>query len=258
MLLGMPGVVRRRRVGAVVAALGIFVFLCRDCPAVPEGAVSRQVTSQLSSADFPAERYIGRLGQVTRGQSPIFAQPGRRPQYYTCRAGQYLVLTRMVRGWYGVLMADMRTIGWIASSRVRVLPYNLVTRSPSPEVLMATEEGRRIATAFRFLGTPYRWGGDGAGGIDCSGFVRAVFAINGEWLPRVSRQQALVGKPVRFNELRPGDRLYFAMKRNGIINHTGMYLGGGWFIHASSNRGCVAVDSLLLSRYARALVAARR
>lgn len=238
--------------------MGVLAFLGGNCTTIPRNAVQRQSACYAYASEFPAERYIGRLGQVTRGQSPIYAYPGRRPQYYTCRAGQFLVLTRVVKGWYGVLMSDWRTIGWISASRVRLLPHNVVTSSPSVDVLMATEEGRRIATAFRFLGTPYKWGGNGPGGIDCSGFVRAVFAINGEWLPRVSRQQALVGRPVRFSELRPGDRLYFAMKRNGVINHTGMYLGGGWFIHASSNRGCVAMDSLLLPKYGRALVAARR
>ncbi|MGQ9525105.1 MAG: C40 family peptidase [Armatimonadota bacterium] len=228
-------------------ALGIFVLLAGNCLA--RG-------SQPAANEYTTERYIGRLGQVIRNQSPIFAQPGRR-RYYTCSAGQYVVLTRVANGWYGVLMADMRTVGWISASRVRLLPYNVVTQSPSFQALVATEEGRRIAAAFRFLGTPYKWGGNGPGGIDCSGFVRAVFAINGEWLPRVSCQQALVGKPVPFNQLRPGDRLYFAMKGKGI-DHTGMYIGGGQFIHASSNRGCVAVDSLLVPKYARALVAARR
>ena len=240
----MKGTIKR---ATFLLAVGILAFGVRAACAAP----------RVFGDEFTTERVIGRLGRVKRDQSPIFAQPGRAPRYYVCRAGTHLVLTHAVPGWYGVLMIDGR-IGWISSGRVDLLNYNVVTRSPAFLSLMNTEEGRRIvAAAFRFLGTPYKWGGEGPDGIDCSGFVRAVFALNGKSLPRVSREQALVGKPVPFNQLQPGDRLYFSIKGKHI-DHTGIYIGNGYFIHSSSNRSCVAVDTLVGTRYGRALVAARR
>lgn len=197
------------------------------------------------------ERLIGRLGQVVRPQSPIFASPGRRPIYYECKVGDYLVVSSQRDGWYGVLMIDGR-IGWIASSRVRLLDYEVVAQDQG-------SLGENIVqTAFRFRGIPYKWGGvSPAEGMDCSAFVRACFALHGINLPRTSREQFQVGIPVRPQELQPGDRLYFAVK-GGAIDHTGIYIGNGSFIHSSASRGGVAVDSLMDPKYAKSFVGARR
>jgi cell wall-associated NlpC family hydrolase len=88
--------------------------------------------------------------------------------------------------------------------------------------------------------------------------VKNVFAKYGVSLPRHSGDQAKVGRAVDGADLRPGDRLYFDMKRVGRISHTGIYIGNGYFIHASSNRRGVGVDSIFKSNYYRALVNARR
>ena len=100
-------------------------------------------------------------------------------------------------------------------------------------------------------------GGYSTYGLDCSGFVKAVFASNGINLPRVAREQALVGMPVGWSQLQSGDRLYFACK-GGQIDHAGIYMGNGFFIHSSMSRGGVAVDSVLKPFYMNSLVAARR
>jgi cell wall-associated NlpC family hydrolase len=63
--------------------------------------------------------------------------------------------------------------------------------------------------------------------------------------------------PLDITQLQPGDRLYFAVKR-ATIDHTGIYIGGGRFIHASMSRGKVAVDSLSKPLYGKNLVAVRR
>jgi hypothetical protein len=109
-------------------AVGILAFGVRAACAAP----------RVFGDEFTTERVIGRLGRVKRDQSPIFAQPGRAPRYYVCRAGTHLVLTHAVPGWYGVLMIDGR-IGWISSGRVDLLNYNVVTRSPAFLSLMNTE-----------------------------------------------------------------------------------------------------------------------
>ena len=92
--------------------------------------------------------------------------------------------------------------------------------------------------------------------MDCSLFVQTVFGRYGVHLPRTAAEQCEVGQPVSTANLQAGDRLYF-INRAGRINHTAIYMGNTQFIHASSNRGCVAIDSLTEPYYAAALLFAR-
>lgn len=114
-----------------------------------------------------------------------------------------------------------------------------------------------IAEARRHMGTPYRWGGESTRGFDCSGFVRYVFRqAEGINLPRTSREQAKVGKPVKRDELRPGDIITFATSGGSRVSHVGVYIGDNKFIHSSSSRG-VRIDTLT-GYYAKRFVSARR
>lgn len=95
-----------------------------------------------------------------------------------------------------------------------------------------------ISTAKQYLGVKYQWGGTSPQtGFDCSGFVAYVFAQNGIILPRVSRDQYKVGTYVAFEKLQPGDLVFFSFAGNGVVDHDGIYLGGGQFINASSSKG---------------------
>lgn len=95
-----------------------------------------------------------------------------------------------------------------------------------------------IATAKKYIGVRYLWGGTSPNtGFDCSGFVQYVFAQNGITLPRVSRDQYTVGTPVDFNNLQPGDLVFFSIAKNGVVDHDGIYIGNGQFINSSSSKG---------------------
>ena len=111
-------------------------------------------------------------------------------------------------------------------------------------------------TALRYLGVPYVWGGESASGVDCSGFVQAVFRRNGITLPRTADAQFEVGHRVSENGLKPGDLVFFQTYAEGA-SHVGIYLGSGRFVHASSSNG-VRVDSLSESYYASRFIGARR
>jgi len=103
-----------------------------------------------------------------------------------------------------------------------------------------------IETARGYLGVPHCMGGTTAKCMDCSGFVFRVFATNGIILPHGSEEQARYGKIVTEKDLlMPGDLVFFirTYSTSRVITHTGIYLGDGSFIHASSSQG-VTVTSL--------------
>jgi cell wall-associated NlpC family hydrolase len=108
-----------------------------------------------------------------------------------------------------------------------------------------------INSSFQFMGAPYLWGGTSSKGMDCSGFTKTVFFINGYIIPRDASQQVLVGEKVAidesFSKLLPGDLLFFGNKRTDNserITHVALYTGDGRFIHSSGN---VKIESLLRS-----------
>ena len=110
--------------------------------------------------------------------------------------------------------------------------HNSSSTTPPPYQVVQKIESR----AKSFLGVPYVWGATGPNKFDCSGFTQWVYRDVGINIPRVSRDQARVGKFISFNELQAGDMMFFDThkKRTGRVSHVGIYLGSGNFIHASS------------------------
>lgn len=102
---------------------------------------------------------------------------------------------------------------------------------------------RAAALAGEQLGKPYQWGASGPDRFDCSGLVQHVYGALGLDLPRVSAQQARVGREVRPSELQAGDLLFFAINGRGI-DHVGIFTGGAEFIHAPNRSSPVSTESL--------------
>jgi hypothetical protein len=95
-----------------------------------------------------------------------------------------------------------------------------------------------------YLGKPYVWAEEGPDAFDCSGLTYNIYGSMGMDIPRVAREQAKMGKKVPFEQLHYGDLIFFGStnKRSTRITHVGIYLGGGWFAHASSKDRKVTIS----------------
>ena len=155
-------------------------------------------------------------------------------------AGCMMELVAEKGDFYQVLFADQRT-GFVPKKESNVYNEWLSKTSASEESL--------IRTSKRLMGVPYLWGGTSFKGVDCSGFTKTVYFLNGIVLPRDASQQVMIGETIdktgNWNELKPGDLLFFGEKREDgseRVIHVAMWLGNGEFIHASDK---VRVNSMI-------------
>ncbi|HEX9206170.1 MAG TPA: LysM peptidoglycan-binding domain-containing protein [Candidatus Deferrimicrobiaceae bacterium] len=116
---------------------------------------------------------------------------------------------------------------------------------------------RVIRVAERMLSVPYRWGGETLKGLDCSAYVRKVFAYLNLELPRSAREQFREGVQVDRAELSIGDLVFFRTYAK-YPSHVGIYLGDNRFIHASSRDRKVKIDNLETPYYVRRYIGAKR
>ena len=130
---------------------------------------------------------------------------------------------------------------------------------PVPKAKPESDMGGIAArTAERFVGIPYRWGGNNVvDGMDCSGFVRAVYNLCGVNIPRTSREQFGTGESVARDDLRDGDLVFFGSSAEEI-NHVGIYIGNGKFVHAPRRGADIKISQLDENYFSRKYMGAKR
>lgn len=115
------------------------------------------------------------------------------------------------------------------------------TAKPLRTVLVSGNVKEILTYANTFTGVPYKFGGTTPAGFDCSGYIRHVFQKVGVQLPRQADEQYTVGKKVEKQNLQPGDLVFFETYEPGV-SHSGIYIGDGQFISATSSSGVAVAD----------------
>lgn len=161
--------------------------------------------------------------------------------------GAGVTVTGFQDGWYSVTLAD-ETKGYIRSDFVDLAPSLPATPSGGGN-------GDIVSLAKQYLGTRYVYGGASASGFDCSGFTMYIYKQFGVSLPHTASGQWQSGKGTKLygiGELSAGDLVFFndpSRNAGKACSHTGIYIGGGTFIHASSSRSNGVIVSDLTNGY---------
>lgn len=140
--------------------------------------------------------------------------------------------------------------------------YCAIRTGEKPSRSVSSNKGEQVAAfAKQYLGTPYVWGGRNLDtGVDCSGFVYAVYKNFGVTLNRTSSSMASNGVVVSKSQLMPGDLVFFdsSGSNNGDISHVGIYIGNGQYIHSSTSKTGVIISNLNNAYGTSTYVTARR
>jgi cell wall-associated NlpC family hydrolase len=100
----------------------------------------------------------------------------------------------------------------------------------------------------KWIGTPYCISGYSKDCTDCSGFVQSVYKELGISLPRTAKEQSIYTEKIAESSAVTGDLVFFS--KNGSVNHVGIYLSNGTFVHASSSKG-VVIEELTTTYYSK-------
>lgn len=238
----------------------------------PEGYISYVPASSIAAMDQESLKNWKSLPKIIYieefGKSLSKAEPNSI-RVSDLVYGNILGLLGEEGNYFKVSYPDQR-IAYIPKNQAITFENWIKTRELTPENV--------INSAKTMMGLPYLWGGTSVKGVDCSGFTKTAYYMNGYIIPRDASQQVLAGQPVdildkeghfdptkALKNLKPADLLFFASGKNSNPNarvtHVALYIGNGEFIHSA---GTVRINSMLkeASNYddfqTRTVVAAKR
>lgn len=168
------------------------------------------------------------------------------------RAGKIAQLLDVTQeGWYKVTYGT--TTGYVSADYCQMVHSQDYANTEATNTL----RDDIVDYAFDWLGVRYIYGGASMYGTDCSGFTMSVFANFGYTLSHGAAYQYRSAQKVTTAQREAGDLVFFSSNTSSGVEHVGIYIGGGQFIHASTSRG-VIISSLRESYYANHYLGAAR
>jgi cell wall-associated NlpC family hydrolase len=190
-------------------------------------------------SDGAAYAQRGRVAEVVNLVANLYREPSvtsARPRLQAPLATRLeLQAGDAAEGWQAVRLPDGDT-AFVQVGDVRLLD----AEAPRPRA----DGAALVATARRFLGVPYLWGGMTAWGVDCSGLVSIVYRTGGFDVPRDADLQFddPNARPVERDELAPGDLVFFGETK---VTHVGIYAGEERFVNATTHLSPVVQEGRL-------------
>jgi cell wall-associated NlpC family hydrolase len=217
------------------------------------GWVSRAELVQLHGNSGYAT--TGEIAEVEELRSHLYREPDVTTQAplmtLPFEARLQVVQEKSGGRWLKVELPDQR-IAWEQQGDVALSMNGGADLAPHMTI------SQMVKFSHRFLGLPYTWGGTSSFGYDCSGFVQMLMRQRGYLIPRDADVQAAWSgfEPIKVSKLRAGDVLFFGS--DGKITHTGMFIGHGKFIQATTHEHPVIQISRLDAYWRNLLVVERR
>ncbi|MFB2934112.1 NlpC/P60 family protein [Aerosakkonemataceae cyanobacterium BLCC-F154] len=180
----------------------------------------------------------------------IYDSPSCNRLATQAKGGRYLkVLSQSAEMAVSVCLVEDNYPGWLLKDDLKWLEraaigYQAIAfsrpeiESKLPEIIAFTQNAMQQLNC-------YLWGGTLGPNYDCSGLMQAAFAASGIWIPRDAYQQEAFLEKVSFEELQPGDFVFFGNSEKAT--HVGLYLGNKCYIHSSGEklgRNGIAIDEL--------------
>ena len=195
------------------------------------------------------------LQKAHASQTQIVAEQAAQKQSIESQLAEQNRLLSSVKGEIAQMRAEeqRRQAALAAQARARAQAAQLAAQATAQQTydqavvvpvydanVPAARYGQVVGIALQYLGIPYVWGGSSPStGFDCSGFTSYVYAQVGVYLPHHAASQYGMGTPVPYEQLAPGDLVFFSG-----LGHVGIYIGGGQFIHAPHTGDVVRISSL--------------
>ena len=204
-----------------------------------------------------ADAAIG-YGKVSAGGSTLNMRSGAGTSYGVVSSlpdGTIVEIVGINNGWYKIQYGGKT--GYVSSDYMVTVKDSVGSRSTAETASSSAIGDQIVAYAKQFLGVPYVYGGNGPNCFDCSGFTKYVYAHFGVTLNRTATDQLANGTSVSKSQLQPGDLVFFRANTTKPVSHVGIYIGGGKFIHASTNAYVVQIDDLSSGYYSRVYVYGR-
>ena len=229
---------------------------------VVTGYVSKEYILTGYDANIKAQEKMTEVLVVTCDKLNVREEPSTSCSIATkVSVGEHLEIVESEKdGWYkasingltGYVSADYVEVVYTLPTAIEVVEVQVSRPSSSgssskptysnldPNVSQTAKD--LINTGMQYLGNPYVYGGNSlTKGIDCSGFVKQIFAKYGYTLPRTSREYPNVGTKVPLSQIKPGDILIY--KYGSRIGHVAIYIGNGKILHAANKRDGICISN---------------